>query len=300
MLKVINPQVIKFEYKHNDKAQKLGTNAALLFQHICYWMQTQGVDVVFRTNQQLSEDLEGALSVSQVARAKAKLIQAGLITIAQDLKSRFIHTTHYRLTTIGEQVVMSLKNIKHKVVKTTQQSTGVVKQATVSLKQATNVVKQVTNDVVSVTKAVVEDVTNSDKEMVAKVELDETTPVELADTTKVELDETTLLLIEEQAQLEGKTTQEVADQYLQTPNNTTVKPVTQNNKAVAKPKKWIPKEEYKAMKQAEFKQQQNKEMCVSKAMQESFKQGFSNPNATKGIPADVLEKLPSFLKKRIK
>lgn len=44
----------------------------------------------------------------------------------------------------------------------------------------------------------------------------------------------------------------------------------------------------------------NKQMVVSKAMQESFKQGFSNPNATKGIPADVLEKLPSFLKKRIK
>lgn len=281
MLKVINPQVIKFEYKHNDKAQKLGTNAALLFQHIYYWMQTQGVDVVFRTNQQLSEDLEGALSVSQVARAKAKLIQAGLITIAQDLKSRFIHTTHYRLTTIGEQVVMSLKNIKHKV------------------KQATNVVKQVTNEAVAITKAVVDNVANPKQEL-TKVELSETTSVELADTTKVELDETTLLLIEEQAQLEGKSTQEVADQYLQTPNNRTVKPVTQNSKAVTKPKKWIPKEEYKAMKQVEFKQQQNKEMVVSKAMQESFKQGFSNPNATKGIPADVLEKLPSFLKKRIK
>lgn len=294
MLKVINPQVIKFEYKHNDKAQKLGTNAALLFQHIYYWMQTQGVDVVFRTNQQLSEDLEGALSVSQVARAKAKLIQAGLITIAQDLKKRFIHTTHYRLTTIGEQVVMSLKNIKHKV------------------KQATNVVKQVTNEAVAVAKVVVDNVANPKQELTpvelsetTPVELeqvpvmDETTPVELADTTKVELDETTLLLIEEQAQLEGKSTQEVADQYLQTPNNNKVV-TTQNSKAVSKHKKWIPKEEYKAMKQAEFKQQQNKEMCVSKAMQESFKQGFSNPNATKGIPADVLEKLPSFLKKRIK
>lgn len=262
MLKVINPQVVKFEYKHNDKVQKLGANAALLFQHICYWMQTQSVNVVFRTNQQLSEDLEGALSVSQVARAKAKLIQAGLIAISQDLKKRLIHTTHYRLTKVGEKVVASLKGIKQKVV-------DKAKQSSVSKKQAT-------------------------KQAVKVATVDET--------PKVELSETAMLLIEEQAQLEGKSTQEVADQYLQ-PVETVVTTKAAKASKVAThttKKQWIPKEEYKAMKQAEFKQQQNKEMCVSKAMQESFKQGFGNPNATKGIPAELLKKLPSFLKNRIK
>ena len=55
MLKLINPVV----------AKEVGVMAAMVFQHICYWMQTQSVDVVYRSNKELSSDLDEAVSVSQ-------------------------------------------------------------------------------------------------------------------------------------------------------------------------------------------------------------------------------------------
>lgn len=65
--------------------------------------------------------------------------------------------------------------------------------------------------------------------------------------------------------------------------------------------KWIPKHLYHQHMKDKVKQESfNKEMIVSEGMKKSFDEGFSNPNATKGIPEDVLNRLPKHLLKRVK
>lgn len=99
MLKVINPVV----------AKEVGVMSAMVFQHICYWMQTQGVDVIYRTNEELSSDLEESVSKHQIQRAKQKLIDAELIKVSFDNKCKFVRTTYYRLTKKGKEMLLGVK-----------------------------------------------------------------------------------------------------------------------------------------------------------------------------------------------
>ena len=98
MLKLVNPVV----------AKEVGVMAAMVFQHICYWMQTQSVDVVYRSNKELSSDLDEAVSVSQVQRAKQKLLDNGLITLSRNPFNKFDRTTHYSLTSKGKKMLLSV------------------------------------------------------------------------------------------------------------------------------------------------------------------------------------------------
>lgn len=98
MLKLINPVV----------AKEVGVMAAMVFQHICYWMQTQSVEVVYRSNKELSLDLDEAVSVSQVQRAKQKLLDKGLITLSRNPFNKFDRTTHYSLTSKGKKMLLSV------------------------------------------------------------------------------------------------------------------------------------------------------------------------------------------------
>lgn len=103
-MKVINPLVVK----------EVGVMSAMVFQHICYWMQSQAVDVIYRTNEELSHDLEGCVSKHQVQRAKQKLIDAKLIKVSFDHKCKFVRTTYYRLTEKGKKLLLGLKVGKSK------------------------------------------------------------------------------------------------------------------------------------------------------------------------------------------
>ena len=98
MLKLVNPVV----------AKEVGVMASMVFQHICYWMQTQSVDVVYRSNKELSLDLDEAVSVSQVQRAKQKLLDKGLITLSRNTFNKFDRTTHYSLTSKGRKMLLSV------------------------------------------------------------------------------------------------------------------------------------------------------------------------------------------------
>lgn len=98
MLKIINPFV----------AKEVGVMAAMVFQHICYWMQTQAVEVVYRSNKDLSLDLNEVVSVSQVQRAKQKLLDKGLITLSRNPFNKFDRTTHYSLTSKGKKMLLSV------------------------------------------------------------------------------------------------------------------------------------------------------------------------------------------------
>lgn len=240
MLKMVSPKV----------ATEVGLTPALVFQHICYWMQTQGVDVVYRTNKELASDLE-CLSESQIQRAKKKLIDAGLISVSHDAKSKWIRTTYYRLTSKGKALVLSVKNKLYKKDNVGNKTHKVSKEK-ITENTPNNTSQNRFNDDSSVVK--------------------EVTATSVPETTKQ-------AVISSESDLEGV-----------------------NVNLVSKSKQeWIPKHLYHQHMKGKVKQESfNKEMIVPKAMEESFKEGFSNPNATRGIPEDVLSKLPKHLLKRIK
>ena len=98
MLKILNPKLAKV----------VGEKASIVFQHLCYWMQTQKVSTVYRTNKELVSDLEDMFSEQQIQRSKKKLIDAGMITISFDKKKVWNRTTHYTLTEKGKEYVLSL------------------------------------------------------------------------------------------------------------------------------------------------------------------------------------------------
>ena len=98
MLKILNPKLVKV----------VGEKASIVFQHLCYWMQTQKVSTVYRTNKELVSDLEDMFSEQQIQRSKKKLIDAGMITVSFDKKNVWNRTTHYTLTEKGKEYVLSL------------------------------------------------------------------------------------------------------------------------------------------------------------------------------------------------
>lgn len=110
-LKALNPKV----------AKDVGVIAAMVFQHICYWMQSQSTDVIFRTNKDLADDLE-SISPSQVQRAKKKLINAGYIVVSKESKHTWVRTTYYRLTKKGEGFIVKVKKVIKELFKTPRET----------------------------------------------------------------------------------------------------------------------------------------------------------------------------------
>ena len=104
MLKLLNTSVAKL----------VGATSAVVFQHICYWMQTQDKEVIYRTNKQLSEDLDGIYSPQQIQRAKKKLIEEGLIIVTADKRDAWNRTSHYSLTHKGKELLLSVNSSKER------------------------------------------------------------------------------------------------------------------------------------------------------------------------------------------
>lgn len=98
MIKILNPSVVKI----------VGSIASVLLRHLKYWKDSSGKEVVYRTNTQLVEDLEGMFSASQIQRAKKKLIDSGLIQI--NYGKGYDRTTHYSLTQKALDLLNTPKN----------------------------------------------------------------------------------------------------------------------------------------------------------------------------------------------
>lgn len=94
MIKVLLPEV----------AKEVGTTAALLLQHINYWMFTQSKNVIFRTNNELVNDLNNMFTLFQIQYAKKKLVEKGFLLVTYDKK--YDRTSHYTLT---EKAISLLK-----------------------------------------------------------------------------------------------------------------------------------------------------------------------------------------------
>lgn len=102
-LKVVSPSVVKL----------VGSNAAIVFQHICYWMQSSGTDVIYRSASSLISDLGDSLTRNQLYYSRKKLIEAGLITVSTEHSDKFNRTTFYRLTEKGQSLRLIAKESKN-------------------------------------------------------------------------------------------------------------------------------------------------------------------------------------------
>lgn len=105
-LKMVSPSVVKL----------VGSTAAILFQHISYWMQSSNTDIIYRSASSLISDLGDSLTRNQLYYARQKLIKAGLITVSTEHSDKWNRTTFYRLTEKG----MSLRIIAKQPKNTSQ------------------------------------------------------------------------------------------------------------------------------------------------------------------------------------
>ena len=102
-LKMVSPSVVKL----------VGSNAAMLFQHISYWMQSSGTYVIYRSASSLISDLGDSLTRNQLYYARKKLIEAGLITVSTEHSDKWNRTTFYRLTEKGQSLRIIAKQSKN-------------------------------------------------------------------------------------------------------------------------------------------------------------------------------------------
>lgn len=102
-LKMVSPSVVKL----------VGSTAAMLFQHISYWMQSSDTDVIYRSASSLISDLGDSLTRNQLYYARQKLIKAGLITVSTEHSDKFNRTTFYRITEKGQSLRILAKQSKN-------------------------------------------------------------------------------------------------------------------------------------------------------------------------------------------
>lgn len=102
-LKMISPSVVKL----------VGSTAAMLFQHISYWMQSSDTDVIYRSASSLISDLGDSLTRNQLYYARKKLIDTGLITVSTEHSDKWNRTTFYRITEKGQSLRIIAKQSKN-------------------------------------------------------------------------------------------------------------------------------------------------------------------------------------------
>ena len=102
-LKMVSPSVVKL----------VGSTAAMLFQHISYWMQSSNTDVIYRSASSLISDLGDSLTRNQLYYARSKLVKAGLITVSTEHSDKWNRTTFYRITEKGQSLRIIAKQSKN-------------------------------------------------------------------------------------------------------------------------------------------------------------------------------------------
>lgn len=116
----------------SEIALEVGNSSAMVLNQLYQWVKEKNKQVVYRTNEQIKNDLCGLLSTATIQRAKKKLVDAGYLTISFD--KGLNRVTHYTLTTkaltllgaIKEEVVKQATVVKETVVKTVKKVASVV------------------------------------------------------------------------------------------------------------------------------------------------------------------------------
>lgn len=110
-----------------EVAKEVGKSAAIMLQQLIQWFKSKPVDKVYRTNDEMFEDLNGILSVATIQRCKQRLIDNGYVEITFD--KGLNRTTHYKLTEKGQAVLDASKlRQEARVEKKPAQTTNVAKE----------------------------------------------------------------------------------------------------------------------------------------------------------------------------
>lgn len=252
-LKMVSPSVVKL----------VGSNAALLFQHISYWMQSSNTDVIYRSASSLISDLGDSLTRNQLYYARKKLIEARLITVSTEHSDKFNRTTFYRITEKGQSLRIIAKQSKN----TSQDQ---FKSTSTKQEGVSNVeINKTPNSEVKAPESLKNDV-------VIDKSFDDNSKTTCIEDMKIDLslgDED--LIVSNKLKSEHNTSQKWKPKHLYAQH----------------------------MKEKRISEQQNKEFFIPKSMRESFeKAGEIRRGVVKGIPKELLSdpRLSKMLKKPVK
>lgn len=96
-----------------EVAKEVGKSAALFLQQLFQWFKSKPVDRVYRTNEELFEDLNGVLSPATIQRCKKRLVENGYIIVSFD--KGLNRVTHYKITEKGQALLDEVKARKVEV-----------------------------------------------------------------------------------------------------------------------------------------------------------------------------------------
>ena len=80
----------------SEVANEVGRSAALIINQIFQWYKSNTTKKIYRTNQELHDDLCGIMSTATIQRCKKRLIEKGYIEVSFD--KGLNRVTHYSLT----------------------------------------------------------------------------------------------------------------------------------------------------------------------------------------------------------
>lgn len=103
-----------------EVAKEVGKSAALFLQQLFQWFKSKPVDRVYRTNEELFEDLNGVLSPATIQRCKQRLVENGYIIVS--FNKGLNRVTHYKLTEKGQALLDEAKVRKVEVKPTEKQA----------------------------------------------------------------------------------------------------------------------------------------------------------------------------------
>lgn len=92
----------------SEVAKDAGRSAALIINQLFQWYKGSNSKKIYRTNQELHDDLCGIMSTSTIQRCKKRLIEKGYIEVSFD--KGLNRVTHYSLTKKALELLDSSKN----------------------------------------------------------------------------------------------------------------------------------------------------------------------------------------------
>lgn len=124
-----------------EVAKEVGKSAAIMLQQLIQWFKSKPVEKVYRTNDEMFEDLNGVLSVATIQRCKQRLIDNGYVVVTFD--KGLNRTTHYKLTEKGKALLDASKQRQEaRTAQKEQSATSVPQQTKTAYKAPYNANKQ--------------------------------------------------------------------------------------------------------------------------------------------------------------
>ena len=110
----------------SEIALEVGNSSAMVLNQLYQWVKCKNRTTVFRTNQELKDDLCGLISTATIQRSKKKLVDKGYVTIS--FKKGFNRVTYFTLTEKALKLLSEVKEEAVEAIKETKKAVAVVKK----------------------------------------------------------------------------------------------------------------------------------------------------------------------------